>query len=486
MPDGVDTRPEGGRGYLSFEVAGEGYAMPLGLVREILRVPPLVRVPQSPASLDGLGNLRGRVLPVVSLGGLLRKPARPPTAAERVLVLDRASLVGLRVDRVGALLAVGVEDPTRGETRVGGTVLRVHGAEFRLIDPAGLLAGDFKPQPRATRSGLAHAVGLGARQGAPSRQVGVIGFELAGQDYALPLDAVREVLPIPSDLAALPGDDDAVLGVATVRGRVLPILSGSALLGLPSTPSPEGRGRVIVVSLGRARFGMRVDRTTAIHRPDADSLDPMPAILRRGPRPEAEVQAIVRMGGRLVGLLSPERLLSRERMERVTDLDDEDGVMEPTSATLQTQQFVLFRLGETECGVPIDAAEEVVRVPERFSALPRTPSCVLGVTTLRGRALPVIDLRGRLDLPPGSPTGRERILVLSSKGRRVGFLVDAVSEVARLPASAIEPAPELADGRAVVVTQAANLAEAGRLILLVDVERLLDGTEMLAEDSPVP
>ena len=77
-------------------------------------------------------------------------------------------------------------------------------------------------------------------------------------------------------------------------------------------------------------------------------------------------------------------------------------------------------------------------------------------------------------------------MVLSSKGRRVGFLVDSVSDVARLPTAAIEPAPELADGRAMVVTQAANLAETGRLILIVDVSRLLDGTEMLAQDAAAP
>ena len=159
--------------------------------------------------------------------------------------------------------------------------------------------------------------------------------------------------------------------------------------------------------------------------------------------------------------------------------------MAPTEEA-EAQQFILFRLGDTECAIPIGSVEEVARVPDRFSTLPRAPAYVKGVMTLRGLALPVVDLRGRLDLPPVPPTGRERVLVLTSKGQRAGFIVDAVRDVARLPSSAIEPAPELADGRAMVVTQAANLAEAGRLILLIDAGQLLEGTEMLAQDAPLP
>ena len=475
----------GTRTYLRFDLAGEGHALPMEMVREILRVPPLVRVPQGPASLEGLGNLRGRVLPVVSLSGLLGKQPSSGTASARVLVLDRASLLGLRVDAVRGLVTVGRD---RVEEEGGSTVLRMEGGDLRVIDPGPLLAAEFRPQPRGLRSGLARPVGDDrAENVAPAGQVGLIGFELAGREYALPLDGVREVLSLPPDLAVLPWSDDTSFGVATVRGKTLPILSGRALLGLPTAGQGGGAARVIVIPLETGGFGVLVDRITAIHRTDAAGLDPVPAILGRGPRPEAEVQAIARVGGRLVAVLSPDKLLGPERTGRILAMDSEAGeTMAPDDEEAQAQQFILFRLGDTEYAIPIGSVEEVARVPDRFSTLPRAPSYVKGVMTLRGQALPVVDLRGRLDLPPVPPSGRERVLVLSSKGQRAGFIVDGVRDVARLPSSTIEPAPELADGRAMVVTQAANLAEAGRIILLIDAGRLLEGTEMLAQDAPLP
>jgi purine-binding chemotaxis protein CheW len=473
----------GTRTYLRFDVAGEGHALPMELVREILRVPPLVRVPQGPASLEGLGNLRGRVLPVVSLSGLLGKHLGGGTASARVLVLDRTSLLGLRVDAVHGLVTVGRD---RVEDDGGSTVLRMQSGDLRVIDPGPLLAAEFKPQPRGLRSGQARPVGDDrADVTAPAGQVGLIGFELAGRHYALPLDGVREVLSLPPDIAVLPWSDEASFGVATLRGRTLPILSGRALLGVPTVGQEDGGARLIVIPLGTGSFGVLVDRITSIHRTDAAGLDPVPAILGRGPRPEAEVQAIARMDGRLVAVLSPDRLLGPERAGRILAMDNEaGGTMAPVEE--EAQQFILFRLGDTECAISIGSVEEVARVPDRLSTLPRAPAYVKGVMTLRGQALPVVDLRGRLDLPPVPPSGRERVLVLSSKGQRAGFIVDAVHDVARLPASSIEPAPELADGQAMVVTQAANLAEAGRLILLIDAGRLLAGTEMLAQDAPLP
>ena len=474
----------GTRSYLSFDVAGEGHALPMEVVREILRVPPLVRVPQGPASLEGLGNLRGRVLPVVSLAGLLGKQSGDGTESARVLVLDRASLLGLRVDAVRGLVTVGRDQV---EENSGSTVLRTPGGDLRVVDPGPLLASEFRPQPRGLRSGPARSV-ADARVdvAAPAGQVGLIGFELEGREYALPLGGVREVLSLPPDVAVLPGSDEASFGVATLRGQTLPILSGRSLLGLPTEGQGDGANRVIVIPLGSGGFGVLVDRITAIHRTDAAGFGPVPAILGRGPRPEAEVQAIARVGGRLVAVLSPDRLLGPERTGRILAMDSEaEGTMAPTEKA-EAQQFILFHLGDTECAIPIGSVEEVARVPDRFSTLPRAPAYVKGVMTLRGQALPVVGLRERLDLPPVPPTGREQVLVLSSKGERAGFIVDAVRDVARLPPSAIEPAPELADGRAMVVTQAANLAEAGRLILLIDAGRLLEGTEMLAQDAPLP
>jgi purine-binding chemotaxis protein CheW len=84
------------RQFVTFFVGNEVFAVPMAPVREIIRVPDVVRVPLSPPSLEGLANLRGLVLPVVSLRRLFRFPDRTHDDATRALVIDFGSPAGIR------------------------------------------------------------------------------------------------------------------------------------------------------------------------------------------------------------------------------------------------------------------------------------------------------------------------------------------------------------------------------------------------------
>ncbi|WP_407528034.1 chemotaxis protein CheW [Methylobacterium oryzisoli] len=137
----------------------------------------------------------------------------------------------------------------------------------------------------------------------------------------------------------------------------------------------------------------------------------------------------------------------------------------------------IFRLAGEEYGVPIDAVHEIVRVPEQLTRVPRTPAFIEGVVNLRGAVLPVVDQRRRFRLPDAERNDRQRIMVFLIEGVRTGFIVDSVSEVLKIPRSAIGPAPDLGqDGGA--VDRIANLAEAKRIILMLNVDRLLAREEV--------
>ncbi len=127
--------------------------------------------------------------------------------------------------------------------------------------------------------------------------------------------------------------------------------------------------------------------------------------------------------------------------------------------------------------MPIDAVHEIVRVPEQLTRVPRTPAFIEGVVNLRGAVLPVVDQRRRFRLPDAERNDRQRIMVFLIEGVRTGFIVDSVSEVLKIPRSAIGPAPDLGqDGGA--VDRIANLAEAKRIILMLNVDRLLAREEV--------
>lgn len=138
------------------------------------------------------------------------------------------------------------------------------------------------------------------------------------------------------------------------------------------------------------------------------------------------------------------------------------------------EQFVVFRLMNEEYGVSIDAVQEIVRVPDQLTRIPNTPSFIEGVINLRGIVLPVIDQRRRFELATATRNDRQRIMVFTVRGARTGFVVDSVSEVIRIPASAIGAAPSLSGEQQRLIKRVANLAEQKRMILLLDVVELLN------------
>ncbi|MCM2494860.1 chemotaxis protein CheW [Burkholderia glumae] len=144
------------------------------------------------------------------------------------------------------------------------------------------------------------------------------------------------------------------------------------------------------------------------------------------------------------------------------------------------EQMVVFHLDAEEFGVPIASVQEIVRVPADLTRVPRTPAFVEGVINLRGAVLPVIDQRRRLGLARVARDDRQRIMVFLLGGMRTGFIVDAVTEVLKLPRQAIEPAPQLGHRQAQLITRVANLERQRRLILLIEPDRLLEHNDLSA------
>ena len=150
------------------------------------------------------------------------------------------------------------------------------------------------------------------------------------------------------------------------------------------------------------------------------------------------------------------------------------------TATDDDAQVVIFRLGAEEFGVPIMSVQEIVRVPEVLTRVPKTPRFVEGVINLRGTVLPVIDQRTRLGMEAIERNDRQRIMVYMLGGLRTGFIVDSVAEVLRIGRAQIERAPALGDEQGRLITQVAKLDGDKRLVMLIDPTQLLAAREAQA------
>jgi purine-binding chemotaxis protein CheW len=141
----------------------------------------------------------------------------------------------------------------------------------------------------------------------------------------------------------------------------------------------------------------------------------------------------------------------------------------------ETIQVVSFKLGSEEYGVDIAQVQEINRMVA-VTHVPRAPQFMEGVINLRGQLIPIIDLRARFGMPRAEHTKNTRIVVTEIGTKRVGMVVDSVSEVLRLDVGAIEPAPEMITGVDTEYIRGVGKIE-DRLIILLDLAKIISGSE---------
>lgn len=149
-------------------------------------------------------------------------------------------------------------------------------------------------------------------------------------------------------------------------------------------------------------------------------------------------------------------------------------------------QLVSFKIGNEEFGVDILKVQEINRML-KITQVPNAPYFVDGVVNLRGRIIPVVDLRTRLNMEKKEHNKNTRIIVVELGDKTIGFIVDEVSEVLRIPKSITEPPPEMVAGiNSDFITAVGKLSERSlgedRLLILLDLQKILQ-TEELSDIS---
>lgn len=143
-------------------------------------------------------------------------------------------------------------------------------------------------------------------------------------------------------------------------------------------------------------------------------------------------------------------------------------------------KYLTFRLGDEEYGIEILKVREIIGMMA-VTRVPRAPDCVRGVINLRGKVIPVVDLRNIFDLDFRDDTGRTCIIVVqvnTGKSELVmGIIVDEVSEVADIKSEEIEPPPSFGD--AVTNEMFHGMAKrSGRVLIMLDIDRVVTGKEL--------
>lgn len=151
-------------------------------------------------------------------------------------------------------------------------------------------------------------------------------------------------------------------------------------------------------------------------------------------------------------------------------------ILESTKSTSsEILQLVSFMIGNEEYAVDIFYVKEINRL-SRITKVPNAPEFIEGVINLRGRIIPVIDLRIKMGLPKRENDKDSRIIVIEDDNLLVGFLVDAVKEVIRIPKDIIEEPPEIVtSSKTDYISSVGKLED--RLLILIDLKKILSKNE---------
>ena len=488
------------RQFVTFHLQNEVFAVNMAAVREIIRVPEVTRVPLAPTTLDGVANLRGQVVPIVSLRRLLGLEEREADEATRAVVVDVGQPVGFVVDRVSSVIGVDasrIEDVAESGGAIDADYLcgMIKNADDNaitmIVDFASLIAQEFALIARAAQSGaalvrdFAEAGRHEDEDEGTQDEIQLVNFLLDGQDYGIAISDVQEIVHLPETITSLPQTPAHVLGVMTLRSRLMPLMDLRSMFRLAHRELDE-KSRIVVLRLGTLSVGLVVDTVSEVLRVGLTDVRDLPALIAtRGEDSDITRVCQLQDGKRLVSIVNGHNLFDHPAVRDALDAADgaqptsiEDDALNIDQATDDTRQLVVFRLGDEEFGVRIAAVKEILRVPDDVFGVPKSADHVEGVINLRGTVLPVIDLRSRMGLERVEAHERQRIMVFQHNGVSTGFVVDHVAQVLVVPASAIETAPALSAGQSALLPEVANLTADRRMLQLLDPARLLDSASL--------
>ncbi len=140
-------------------------------------------------------------------------------------------------------------------------------------------------------------------------------------------------------------------------------------------------------------------------------------------------------------------------------------------------ELVNFRLNQEEFGIEILMVEEIMRM-RQITKVPNSPDFVAGIVNIRGKIIPVVNLRSKMGMPEKEYDKGTRIIVVEVASKTTGFIVDSVTEVLRIPSNITEAPPEMVAGiNSEYIKSVGKLED--RILILIDLEKVLSSAEKI-------
>jgi len=483
--------------YVSFGVGTETYGIGIEDVRQIIRVPKITRVPRMPDYVLGMTNLRGEVLPLVDLSMRMGYD-HPCDHGEdtRVIVVEKKGIVtGLIVESVNEVKSTEVHDIDKfpeilnagvDKKYISGILKVGSGDDVSIIQI--INTDEVIDIEAASKQMEQNGALVNVNKNAEEAHGGVINerrfisFDVTTQEYAIEIHKINEIIWMP-EVTSVPGLPKYVLGIFSLRGQVIPLLSLHSKFGMVLEKDDETT-RVVIVDIGNVMVAFAADKVNAVLSVDESLIELPPKVYEDD---ESEISAILKLeeGKRLVMVLEPENLVDDAELEALKQVSEQS--MEKMNMSDQNmdhpgeeeKQIVTFQIENENYGIYIQKVQEINRYTN-VTKIPKTPKFVEGIINLRGEVIPLIDLRSRFELEKKERDEFTRVIIVNLQNMKVGFVVDWVDEVLRIRQEQIDNVPPVLSAavNSEFIDGVVNFEKNEKMILLLDVEELFSRAEI--------
>jgi len=228
----------------------------------------------------------------------------------------------------------------------------------------------------------------------------LVTFMLEDEEFGFDIMSVQEIIRLPK-MAKVPRSPGYVDGIANLRGVILPVIDMRTRFGMERAPETD-RTRVLVVDIDGVKTGLRVDRVKQVTRVLRSEVEPAPPAIQGTTSNYLEGLVKLDNGQRIVMALNaaqvcemgvaPNEGSAKALADRVETGQGHNSGARASNADTAVQKLVTFRIAKEEFAFPMEHVREILRV-QAPNRVPDVPDYVLGVLTVRGQILPVIDLR---------------------------------------------------------------------------------------------
>ncbi len=441
------------------------FGISAALIGQILRVPDITSLALSPHEVRGLCAVGGGIVTVLDFNLLLGlQPCSGLGQANRVITLnDEMSVLALLVDEVTVSLTIDQNKIEYLDVQDEAIIAIVH-HEGTLIQVVNLeymigLIRSVKIESQAIVDKSNNQMVTATSQSDKSRY---LVFKMGGEEYALAIDELREILSTDITITTIAGANDEIIGMMSLREELVVVADLRRFYGFE--PHISDKNRIMIVQMNHKTLGLMIDEIMDIHEFSKSDLDSL-----SGGSDDKRIAGVIRNRDKLISLVSSSAIESL--LERNSDIIIANDISIVNENAVEMVEVVIFKLGNEEYAFSIEEVAEIIDTTP-ITPIANTSEMVDGIINIRGQIVTIGSLHKRLGITMSAQDDHKIIICHAPKGR-IGFFVNTVSDVLSVdPAQMREE--ESADG---LFSNVIHLDEGKRLVLLFnrDISQLLKG-----------